>query len=941
MVNDTYIKLVERLKSALPPSSIITDKSRRLALGTDAGFYRLIPQMVVRVNSENEIKAVMAACRELKVPMTFRGSGTSLSGQAISDSVLVVAGDAWKSYTVHQDGSKITLGIKMTGGAANDLLAPYGKKLGPDPASIQSATIAGIIANNASGMTCGTDFNSWNTIDGIRVMLTDGTLLDTRDPVSRENFTKSHSEFLNRLRSLANIARNDPELKDKIIKKYQIKNTTGYALNSLVAFDDPIDMIEHLMVGSEGTLGFITEVTLKAIDNPSKSATALMAFENSTTACNAIITLKACGAAAAEFMDRKTIAAVENLPGVPGFLKDLPSEAVTVLVEVRSHTETGLHQQVRVISDALENIPKLVPISFSFNQEECCRLWEIREGFDPIIAAKGAPGTLMVCEDVAVPIENIGNAISDFRQVADKLGYTDLVIFGHALAGNIHFDLLQDFNSPQEINRFKNFIDEMVKMVVDKYDGSLKAEHGTGRNMAPFVKKEWGEKAFGLMKEIKSLFDPDGILNPGVILNEDPEVHIKNLKRFPLIDAELDRCIECGFCERTCVADGLTLSARQRVVFLRYLASLRETGDDPEFLKALERDLKYLMVETCATCSLCEKSCPNGINVGKHIKKMRAENQGPIAGWIGEKTADHMAAVTSMARTALFAGAAARKLLGEGAIKKGMGMLSGLSGGKANQYASHLPLPARKVSPDIFPRDEKTTKEIVYFPSCINRIMGRDAEGGDQEDLVQLVIRLCKRAGIGIKWPENWKNLCCGLAFASKGYENAAKKCERKLSEALLKISRNGELPILCDASSCLFHMKEALPQTLKLYEPAEFTTAFLASRLSFKKREETVMLHVNCSSKNMGLEKQLIKLAEKCVTRVILTDANCCGFAGDRGFFRPELKHHGLRRLAGQRSQGVVRGFATNRTCEIGLTDESGIPFKSILYLVEECTRE
>lgn len=939
MVMEPYKLLVDQLKQAIPPSAFITDKPRRLVMGTDAGFYRLIPELVVMVDSETQIRAVLAACTRLNIGMTFRGSGTSLSGQAISDSVLVMPRDGWKRYTVHGQGEKITLGIAMTGGRANDILKPYNRKLGPDPASIRAASIAGIIANNASGMTCGTEFNSWNTIDGIRVILADGTILDTRDTKSRDEFRQARKAFLDELVSIARAAKKDPELKARILKKFEIKNTTGYAINSLVAFDDPIDMVEHLMVGSEGTLGIITEATLKTVDRPPQSATSLMAFEDSAIACEAIITLKQCGAAAAEFMDRKTICAVENLPGVPSFLKTLPSRAVTVLAEVREHTREDLTRRVEKICKALEDTPQLVPARFSFDEEECKRLWEIREGFDPIIAAKSPPGTIMVCEDIAVPLESIGGAVRDLREISDRHGYTELVIFGHALAGNIHFDLLVDFNSDREIERFKIFIDDMVRMVVEKYDGSLKAEHGTGRNMAPFVEKEWGGKAFALMEKIKALFDPEGILNPGVIFNKDPRAHVSNLKRFPLIHPGIDKCVECGFCEQTCVSHGLTLSARQRVVFLRHLALLHETGKDPEFERILNRDLKYLVMETCATCSLCETACPSGINLGKYVKKMRAEHRGPFAKWMGEKAADHMDVVTSMARKGLSAGRAATRLMGEETVKRVTGQLAGLPAKSAARFGSHLPLPAEnRVSDADFP--EKAVGEIVYFPSCINRMMGRDAGGTNREDLIPLVLGLCKRAGLQVKSPENRESLCCGLAFASKGYEKAAQKSEKKLAAALLKATDNGRLPVLCDASSCLHHMRQTLPSQLKLYEPAEFTTLFLASRLQFRKLEETIMLHVNCSTKNMGLEQELIELAKKCASRVVLTNANCCGFAGDRGFFRPELKHHGLRCVAGLDKKEITRGFATNRTCEIGLSDESGIPFQSILYLVEECTR-
>jgi D-lactate dehydrogenase len=187
----TATALAAAFRDALPGARVITDALRRLAYGTDASFYRLVPQVVVVVDSEPEVLAALAVCRKHGAPMTFRAAGTSLSGQAISDSVLLVLGDGWRGATIGPDAATIRLQPGVIGGHANRLLAPHGRKIGPDPASIDAAKIGGIAANNASGMCCGTRENSYHTLAGMRVVLADGTVLDTEDAASVAAFRQA------------------------------------------------------------------------------------------------------------------------------------------------------------------------------------------------------------------------------------------------------------------------------------------------------------------------------------------------------------------------------------------------------------------------------------------------------------------------------------------------------------------------------------------------------------------------------------------------------------------------------------------------------------------------------------------------------------------------------------------------------------------------------
>ena len=190
-------------------------------------------------------------------------------------------------------------------------------------------------------------------------------------------------------------------------------------------------------------------------------------------------------------------------------------------------------------------------------------------------------------------------------------------------------------------------------------------------------------------------------------------------------------------------------------------------------------------------------------------------------------------------------------------------------------------------------------------------------------------------------YPEKLNTLCCGMAFSSKGYTEVGTKKSKELEAALNKASENGKYPILCDMSPCLFTMQENMESNLTLYEPVEFILDCLLPFLEIIPIKETITVFAVCSMKKMGLEAKLVELAKKCAAKVVITEANCCGFAGDRGFSFPELNQHGLRDLKSQLPKEIKNGYSTSRTCEIGLSLHSGISHKSIVYLVDKVSRK
>lgn len=924
------------LKRNLVRGKIFTRHVDLLSKGTDASFYRLIPQLVVRVESEQEAVCVIKACYSAGIPLTFKAGGTSLSGQAITNSVLLEIGDLYSKSHISDGGIFATLECGITGGLANRRLAPYGRKLGPSPASINSARIGGIVANNASGSSYGIKYNSYNTIRGMRFVMADGTMVDTRNEQSRQAFRISHASMLSDLARTAQKVKNNPLMQQKISHKYQLKNTCGYGVNSLIDFEDPIDILEHLMIGSEGTLGFISEVTFETVPGYPLKATALVFFPDLKYACQAITPLRTCQVSAAELMDYNALQAVANKPAMPGVLKGIDSKTAALLIDTSASDYETLQKQIHEITNSLKDIPKVFPIEFTTDATSYAALWRVREGLFTSAASARAAGTACIIEDLAFNQEVLADSLAELKILLEKFDYNDYVIWGHLLDGNIHFVIMPDFSDPEEVHRYKLFMEELAELTL-KFDGSLKAEHGTGRNMAPFVAREWGEDIFQVMKDIKRIIDPKGILNPGVLINDDPNIHLANLKSMPASHQLIDNCIECGFCEPACPSKDLTLTPRQRIVIYRRLHELELSGEVGAEYRHLAKTFKYMGNATCATDGLCALNCPVEINTGHLVKELRFRGNGPFGRMIARQTGSNMALITSFLRAMLNTVGFKQRIFGSSLLVSTTGFLNRIIGTPA--WNNHTPKGAKRIKIQGL---NHSGEKIVYFPSCINRTFGLSAQCPETEDLAQTTINLLRRAGFEVVLPHAFNSLCCGMAFSSKGFKAEGKRKAMELEAALMKASENGKLPVVCEMSPCLLHMKETLNEKLQLYEPVAFSLKYLMPRLTIEKLDEKITVHATCSTTKMGLDKDLERLALMCAREVVIPDqVGCCGWAGDRGFTHPRLNQSALRQLKIQLPADIKSGYSTSRTCEIGLSSQAGVPYRSVFYLIDRATKK
>lgn len=837
----------------------------RLVMSRDASLYRIVPSEVVRPGSVDDITRLLKFCTENNRHITFRAGGTSLSGQAIGNDILVNIARGWDSIAIHDSGATISLGPGVTGGRANASLHRYGKKLGPDPASIDAAMIGGIIANNSSGMCCGTTDNSYNTIVALDFILANGTRVDTADPTADEKFRSSNPDLYNEILQLRDSVRLNTALSSRIRNKFSIKNTMGYSINAFLDEDLPTKIIAKLMIGSEGTLGFIVNATFRTIANAMDRWTLLEAFPSLDHACEAALQWTNDGAAAVELMDDSSLQSFASLQTTPEAYRWTTPGMSALLVEYH-------HDSPPVDRAWITDIGRQAEV------------WRLRKGLMPTIGASRTSGETMINEDVAVSPKRLAALIDDIKKTFAKHDYQRAIIFGHAKDGNIHFVVNQRFDSPDSIERYGRFMHDVADCVLGKHDGSLKAEHGTGRNMAPFLEQEWGTDAVNLMRRVKALLDPQNILNPGVLLNANPRVHLENIKEVPTIDFEVDRCIECGFCEHVCPTRDVTLTPRQRIILRREIA----LNSNAQIANELTKAETTRSIDSCVVDGYCALACPVGIDTGSMVKRLRAERT-----------------PTLLHNTAVF-GANHYGLLSK-AIGTGVGLL--IKSPEQSQFST---------SSEQQIHDHPS---VGYLPSCPVRWT---------EHSQSSVQTIANQAGINLVTPSNYDDLCCGQPFESKGLTHARTHVVGRLSNELGEIRSECNSVLVTDTNTCagsLLHELAASGWTI--LSAAHWLHDMVLPRVSHRPVPMSVAVHPGCGSAKLAEADLVLDVVKRLVTDAYIpSESTCCGMGGIHGLRYPEIPRSAIapmkKTLSDNRVEYIITG---NAFCAHGLTKHTSIP--------------
>lgn len=928
--------MISKLKSLLGADRVKDSLMDRVSYASDAGFYYLVPEAVVQPSTDQEVAALFRISREENLPLVFRGGGTSLSGQSITDGILVDLSRFWKKIKVEDAGAAVRIQPGITGAMVNAHLRPYRRKIGPDPSSIGAAMMGGILSNNASGMCCGVVQNSYHTLRHVRFILPDGSAFSTERPEDYARFEQKRPDICTELLALRAEILDSPTLLQRIREKYRTKNTVGYGLNAFVDYAKPLDIFAHLLIGGEGTLAFISEAVLETVPDKPEKSTGLLYFTDIFSACQAIPALMETGAAMVELMDRASLRSVEDLEGMPAVVKTLAADCAALLVEFQENSAEELEATVASFERKLPGFSLVEAPEFTRNPAMQAFYWKVRKGLFPAVGAVRASGTTVILEDVAFPLEHLGSAIIDIQALFRQHLYENGIIFGHAKDGNIHFVVTQTFASEEEIARYDRFMQDVVELVVKKYDGALKAEHGTGRNMAPFVQVEWGAEAYSIMKRLKTVVDPGGLLNPGVIINEHAEAHLQHLKRMPSVEEEVDKCIECGFCEPSCPSRQLSASPRRRIVARRVLETFKAEGRHAEYAQ-LAKEFQYEGLDTCAVDGLCAVNCPVSINTGDLVKRLRVDTHAAVENKVAAWSARNFGTVVSGVNWGLGAGHALNGLLGKQTMERLTRLVPG-----APRWTPELPASPRST----FRSDAEA--EIVYFPACITRMMG--TYPGREKSQIDVFYAICDEAGVKTRVLEKVESSCCSQIYSSKGYTEAYAFKANEVVERMWNSSKEGVLPVVIDVTSCEYTMKHMYPVLseenkvkylkLSIWDSIEFLYRYILPRVEVRRKKSKVVLHTVCSAEKLKTAGMFKEIAEKFAEEVVVPlNSGCCGMAGDRGFLVPELTASAtlLEAEEVKGHSGCQGHYSSTRTCEMALSAATGRNYESILYLVAE----
>lgn len=974
---------------------IYTDYLRRFAYGIDASCYAYVPRVVIRAVNESEIITLFTLSQKYNTPLTFRAAGTSLSGQACSDSVLVLANAFWQDIEIIGNAESIKCSCGVIGVEANEALKPYGKKIGPDPATINNAMIGGIFSNNSSGMCCGVKQNSYNTIKSARFILHNGTILDTSENASPsenlESFLQTHKDKADSLLALRKEILQDTELCELIKRKFAIKNTTGYSINALLDFSEIKDIINHLFIGAEGTLGFVSSVEYECVEDYAFKACALLFYKDLALGAKAVELLATNESlvSAAEIMDYACLDSAKGLENAPLELGQIESGACAILVQLESSTQKELDSKIAHISQELESVPSLFGVHFSSDEKLMASWWKIRKALLPLAAGNRPSGSIVITEDICFPISTFAQGIDSITKLFNQFNFEG-IIFGHALSGNVHFIITPNLNDEKESQAFAEFMEAMVDSVIS-LQGSTKAEHGTGRMIAPFVEKEWGAKAYAINRRIKEIFDPHSLINPDVIISDNPQIHTQNLKQSSEVEDFINQCMECGFCEKVCPSRELTLTPRQRIAVRKEIARLEallaestKSTQKPTHIQAILKELKngyqYFGVETCATCSMCSLSCPLEIDSGKIASKLSPAAKGTFSRFVATQSAKHFSSTLSLAKGGLRIANFSSNMLGKNTLSNLSRKIKFLpyiphSLPRANTYKleskdfnhSHhacrdealgarvalpqraRPTPLREQS-NAWDNGAQSQVAVIYFSTCINRSFAPQSSLKDTRALQEVFESLCKKASVSVAYPQNLNNLCCGKAY--KDYPQSAefkhKEVYRALESSVKELQSKGvkQIHIVCDHSACSYELKNGLKEldsTLTILDMPECVESVLLPRLRITPLDEDIALYAMCATRKGKWDKSLESIAKTCTSGevIIHSKTQCCGFAGNKGFICSELNASALRELSEfYKARKLHLGFSSSSTCEIGLNDKTNITWQNLIYLVDRVSK-
>jgi len=868
--------------------SLRTDDASRALWSTDASIYLRKPEAVVAARTEDDVRKTLSAARKAGLSITPRGTGTSLAGQATAPGLALDVSEMRDALEVDLEGRRCVVEPGLVQGVLNEMVEPHGLVFGADTSTSDVATLGGMIGNNSAGMRSLVFGTTADQILSLRCILASGETVNLQPLPRKEAERRALGDDAEArlLRGALEIGKKYHE-EIKIRFPDMVRRVSGYGIDTLI---DPETVdLTRLICGSEGTLAVVTSAEFRLQYLPEARALASFQFESLAAAARATVELLKEDASALELLDDVAIGRARSNPAYRDSARFVQGEPRAVLLVEWSGTREALDDRFEVLEDLAREVGAEVVVPLRGN-DEMAQTVKLRKSTLPLLlgtSEKEKPVAFV--EDAAVPPERLEEFVRRFEEIVAENG-TWACFYGHASVGTLHVRPALDTSDPEGVARMRRIGEEVADLVVE-CGGSISGEHGDGLSRSEFLEKMYGPRIMEAFREVKDLFDPEGMMNPGVILDPKPmDTQLRigpGRKRLPIVTGlsfenqggfakAIELCNGSGFCRKTtggtmCPSYMVTLdeqdTTRARANMLR---SVVEGTLPPEELTG-ER-MKEVM-DLCVGCKACKTECPSQVDVAS-MKTEVLYQTGKKHGFSSrQKAAGHM-------RNGLALAARLPKLYNAAAGTK-----------LARQVASLFGIDSRRELPKVthktFSRRFRDLpqgtgpKEIALFNDTWNEYQRPEIGEG--------AVRLFAAAGARVHLP---KVVCCGRPMLSEGLIDEARENARRNLDLLAPLLEWG-IPLVGLEPSCILTMrddyKKLLPDDERVEKLAAATRLFEEALLELDtelplRDGEPILLHGHCHQKALvgtGPTEKILGYAAD----VEVVDSGCCGMAGLFGY--------------------------------------------------------
>lgn len=878
----------------------------RIIYSTDASNYRILPEAVVIPRDRQDTEIIISEACARDIPLTVRGAGTSLAGQAVGEGIILdLSKYMHKVIDVDAGGRKVRVEPGITIDGLNRSLAPLGLMFGPDPSSASVATVGGAVANNATGAHSILYGMAGDHVISSNVVLADGSSLE----LSRENYEKRTGRngiAENLFEKLAALANESAELIRNDFPNHW-RRASGYSLNYFL--DEQFNPAK-LLASSEGTLAVSTDFELNLVERPSSSALCVISFREIPDAMETVCEILSMSPSAVELIDGTLISLARKKKGFSravSFVEGTPGAVLVVEFQGDDERETGEKAKTLV-----KSVESGIPGASAFpvlGQEEQKTIWDIRKAGLGILMSDRARQKPVPCiEDVSVPAENLARYTGDVISLLDEFGLK-AAFYGHASAGCLHIRPLLDLREEKGVSDMAELSERTLELVL-RYSGVMSGEHGDGLQRSCLNEKLFGEELYSVMEKLKGIFDPRGILNPGkVVRGADSSSNLRAGKSEKSLDTFLDWSREGGLAAAAamCNGQGVCRKTAEGIMCPSYRATLDE-GDSTRARANLLRELLlgnmdadavygkgfYDVFDLCVGCKACRSECPSGVDVGKMKTEFLALYKNKTGFTARDRLFGRIHEISSV-RSALprFINRAL-----EGSFSQGLLSLAGISRRRS------LPQMAEDTFSGWFSGRKEgfgNRRQVVYFHDTWSEFF--------YPEIGKAVTGVLESLGFRVLVERQRK--CCGRPMLSTGMVEEARENAIHNIDVLSGYAQR-EIPVVFSEPSCLSVFRDEYADILpgneslnallpNLHSICEFICAQgenLRAKDPGERKREGVLVHGHCHERSAGDFGKTLRLLNDLGYDAKPSDAGCCGMAGSFGY---EKEHYEISKAMGE----------------------------------------